>query len=80
MKRTLVVHSAKARKDIEIWLKRKGVDQEWKPKMAVELENESVVIIEKSRLTDKLFCHKLVLYGEFTEINLSNIMKFVCFI
>jgi hypothetical protein len=79
MKRTLIVHSKEAESDIVDWLKKKGKEATYWPVIEVELKNEVALIIEKTRLTKNFHCDKLVLFGSFTELDLSKIVRFIKF-
>jgi hypothetical protein len=94
MKKTLIVHSPEARKDVERWLKKKKVTEKYKPVfeglmdkfknvwtgfvIEVYLGDEQILIIQKSELTKMRLYNKLVLYGQFTETDLANLNRYCC--
>ena len=78
-KRTLILHADEAIPDVKKWLVKKGISREYESVMLVELNGETIWILDKSFLREEWDCDKLVLLGSFDRADLCNINDFIRF-
>jgi len=86
--KTLIVYSPGAQSDVEKWMKRKGIEEKFRDVMFFDGSTgkysfdpkEQILIMKKFALNKDLYCNKLVLLGQFGEIDLSKINRYINFI